>query len=84
MKKNPAEEGIRHLRRIEGELSDIKENTGGWRNWFLRGALQGAGFLVGTIAALVLVGWILSILGIVPGFDEVAEYLRSAIDRARL
>lgn len=76
-----AREGINHLKKIEVELSEIRENTGGWRGWFFRGVLQGAGIIVGTIAGVVLFGWVLSILGFIPGFSDIADYLRSVADR---
>lgn len=76
-----AREGIKHLQKIEDELGEIRENTSRWHGWFLRGVLQGAGIIVGTIAGVVLFGWILSILGFIPGLGDMAEYLRSVADR---
>lgn len=81
MKKDPAAEGIKHLKKIEGELGEIKENTGSWSGWFIRGIMQGAGIIVGTIVGLVALGWLLSILGFVPGLSELADYLRDAVER---
>jgi hypothetical protein len=80
-KKDPAAEGLKRLKNIEGELEDIKENTGGKWRWFLRGVLQGAGIIVGTIIAATALGWFLSILGVVPGFGDMAEYLRTVTER---
>ena len=47
----------------------------------MRGALQGVGFLVGTFAAVLLFGWLLSVLGVIPGLDVVVEYLHSVSSR---
>lgn len=77
---NAAREGIKHLEKIENELGEIRQNTGGWKAWFFRGVMQGAGIIVGTIAGVVLLGWVLSILGFIPGFSEIAEYLRGVAD----
>jgi hypothetical protein len=35
--------------------------------------LYGAGIVLGTIVGVVLVGWLLSILGVIPGFDVLAH-----------
>ncbi len=70
------QEGLKHLERIEGELTEIKENSGSWKGWFVRGILQGAGIIIGTILAAVLLGWALSILGIIPGLSDLIDYFR--------
>jgi hypothetical protein len=78
---NAARDGLKHLQKIEDELGEIRDNTGRWGGWFFRGVMQGAGIIVGTIAGVVLFGWLLSILGFIPGFGDIAEYLRSVADR---
>lgn len=74
------EKGLEHLERIEEELEEIRTRTSNPRRSFLIGILQGAGAIIGGILALALVGWLLSILGIIPGFGHLADYLRSLVD----
>ena len=76
-------EGLKQLKKIEGQLDDLNDATWSWSGWFVRGLWQGAGIVVGTIVAVVLLGWLLSLLGIVPGFSEIADYIGRATERVR-
>ncbi len=61
-------------RKVEALLGEIKTNTQSRSaKSFINGMLYGAGIVLGTIVGVVLVGWILSIMGIIPGFDTLAH-----------
>ncbi len=79
-KQNPE---VKQLIKIEKKLDAIKERTGDTRRAFFYGLLQGAGAVIGGIAAIILLGWLLSLLGVVPGFGEIAEYLREQMSAWR-
>jgi len=71
----------KELQRVEGILDDIKQNTSTpWWRWIISGLLYGAGWVVGTVLAFAALGWILSIFGIIPGFDQIAAWLQSAMN----
>lgn len=70
------------LTQIKTELGEIRDKTGGWRP-FLYGLLQGVGWIVGTLAAVALIGWILSISGLVPGLGHIAQSLEDILNRTR-
>ena len=62
------------VRKVEALLGEIKENTEARPSKsFLNGVLYGAGIVLGTIVGVVFVGWLLSILGVIPGFDVLAH-----------
>ena len=62
------------VRKVEALLGEIKENTEARpAKSFFNGVLYGAGIVLGTIVGVVLVGWLLSILGVIPGFDVLAH-----------
>lgn len=71
--------GLRHLQRIENELEDIKDRTGNPKRLFFNGMLYGAGAFLGGVLAIILLGWLLSIAGFIPGFAEVADIVNDAI-----
>lgn len=70
---------IKQLIKIERRLEEIKNRTGNTKRAFLYGTLQGAGAVIGSIVALMLLGWFLSALGVIPGFGDIAEYLRGVV-----
>ncbi len=76
-------EGLEHLARIETELEEIKDRTANSKRSFINGMWQGAGAIVGSIAAIILLGWGLSLLGLVPGVGEIANSLHSLVDQVR-
>jgi len=77
------EEGLKYLERIEEELEEIKDRTPAPRRAFLFGLLQGAGALIGGVAALTLLGWLLSFFGVVPGFADISQYIQTSVDNFR-
>lgn len=68
---------IQQLKQIKKELVEIRERTANPKHAFVNGILYGAGALVGGIVAVALIGWVLNVLGIIPGFGELADYVRS-------
>jgi len=73
------------LRKIEGELKSIRQQTSpGWKRLILNGMLQGAGWVVGSIIGIILLGWLLSIMGVIPGFGQLASKVQAAVqERSR-
>lgn len=80
MKMDIEKKGLRSLERIERDLEELKGNP---RRTFLNGILYGAGAFVGGILAILLIGWTLSILGIIPGFEELEEQLGDTYESVR-
>ena len=64
----------KEIRKVESLLGEIKENTESRpAKSFINGILYGGGVVLGTIVAVALVGWLLSVLGVIPGFDILAH-----------
>lgn len=75
------EEVEKKLQQVEVILEDIRHNTASpWWRIILNGILYGAGAVTGTVLAVFLLGYILSIFGIIPGFAEIAARLQSAMN----
>lgn len=75
-------ESVEHLENIEQELKEIKEKTGGRWNSLRNGLWQGIGAAVGWVLGLVLLGFVLSNAGVIPGFGEIVEYLKGVASAA--
>ena len=72
-----------HLQRLEERLAAIERNTETtWWQLLMSGLLRGAGIILGTALTIVLAGWGLAILGVIPGADELADYLAGIITDA--
>ena len=74
-------EGLAHLREIEKDLDQIKELSVTPKRAFVNGIFQGGGAVVGGILAVLLIGWLLAISGIIPGLDRIAPYLQEASEK---
>jgi hypothetical protein len=70
------------LGEIKEDLVEIRNRTGGWRSFFY-GLLQGAGWIVGTLAAVAIIGWLLSVSGLIPGLGALAQNLENILNRSR-
>lgn len=76
-----AKKGLRSLERIEKDLEELKSNP---KRTFLNGILYGAGAFVGGIVAIMLLGWLLNIAGLIPGVSDMVDFVqRSAQSRSR-
>ena len=80
---NIEREGLKHLEHIEAELSEIKDRTANPRRSFIMGILQGAGVVIGSLVALVLIGWLLYIFGFLTGLGGIAAYLQNVLNQYR-
>lgn len=67
------------LDEIAATLGAIRAQGTDWRRAFSMGLFQGAGVVVGGILALALTGWILGLLGVIPGFDRFEGYLNAVV-----
>lgn len=70
---------LKQLKQIKRELVEIKDRTANPRRMFISGVLYGAGAFLGGILAVALVGWLLSVLGVIPGLHVLTDYLQSVV-----
>jgi len=69
-----------HLEKIEDELSHMRKvSTGIWHTLW-RGCIYGAGYVVGAVLIIVIVGWILNIIGVIPAFSREVTEFRTALE----
>lgn len=70
-----------HLEKIEKELKEIRIATTSLRSSLVRGFIYGAGYVIGVVMVIVLVGWILNIVGVIPLFNDQVNEFRAALNR---
>lgn len=78
-----AEEALERLENIEEDLEEIKNRTPNRRQAFVYGVWHGAGTLVGGILGLALLGWLLTLFGVLPGLDLLVPYAQRMVDNFR-
>ncbi len=69
---------LKELREISDDMGVLRKQTT-LRASFVRGLVQGAGAVIGGIVALAVLGWVLGLLGVIPGFDSFETYLSSVV-----
>ncbi|MBI3231534.1 MAG: hypothetical protein HYZ51_00405 [Candidatus Doudnabacteria bacterium] len=60
------------LDKINRSLVGIFHKTESLWRAFVKGVLQGLGSILGVALAIVIIGWILNVMGVIPGFKEQA------------
>lgn len=70
-----------HLENIEKELTAMHNDSKSLRASFKRGVFYGAGYVVGIVLVIVLVGWILNIIGVIPALNAQVKDFRNALER---
>ncbi len=74
-------EAKQEIQKVEKLLSDIERHTAPrWWQPLFNGALQGAGIVAGTVGSVFLLGWVLSIFGVIPGLGELAQELQAILN----
>lgn len=82
-KQDFEKKGLRALSRIEDDLEAIKDKTGSPKTAFINGIIYGVRAFIGGILAIFLLGWFLAIAGLIPGFGQMAQNLRTQVDAVR-
>jgi hypothetical protein len=70
-----------HLETIEKELVDLRISSTGFTPTLLRGMVYGTGYVLGAVLVVIIVGWILNIVGIIPAFNDQVDEFRTALQR---
>jgi hypothetical protein len=68
-----------HLEKIEDHLSHMRVVSTSLWQVFLRGCLYGIGYVVGAVIIILVVGWILNIVGVIPAFTQWVAEFRTAL-----
>ena len=68
-----------HLERIEAELVHMRKETVSLKASLVRGLIYGAGYIRGAALVLVLMGWILNIVGIIPAFNNQVQQFQDIL-----
>ncbi len=69
------------LVKIEKEVITLRKEMTSLRPVFIRGVVNGAGYIVGAALIFTLIGWILNVVGVIPAFKQGVNEFRASVDR---
>lgn len=71
------------LKKINENLQSIDKKLGSyWSNLF-KGLLYGLGTVVGAGLAIILIGWFLTVIGVIPALKKTSDQWRAAIQQVQ-
>ena len=73
----------RHLEIIENELTQMHRKTTGLKHALVRGIIYGAGYILGIVLIIVITGWILNVVGIIPAFSREVSEIKATFEAAK-
>jgi hypothetical protein len=68
---------------ISENVEKINRRLGGSGMAFWRGILSGFGYIIGAFIAVLLIGWVLNAIGVIPAFKAQVESLKSTLQQAQ-
>ncbi len=70
-----------HLETIEKEVVTLRKKMTALPLVFMRGTVNGAGYVVGAALVLTLIGWALNVVGVIPAFTQGVTEFRASVNR---
>ena len=71
----------KQLNEINLGIERVSHKIGGSWYAFFRGLLTGFGYVLGAFAAVLLIGWMLNVIGIIPAFKKYADQWRGVLQQ---
>jgi len=72
------------LDELNENLDQINRKMGNFWFSFVRGLLTGFGSILGAGLAIILIGWFLNIIGVIPAFQKQAEQWRDVFQQTQI
>jgi uncharacterized membrane protein len=68
-----------HLSILEKQLDELAKKERHWSQ-FVGGIFYGLGYVTGAVVLVVIIGWILNIIGVIPAFNSYVGDFKNALD----
>jgi hypothetical protein len=81
MIENDLNKGIAELNK---NVETLNRRLGGSWTHLWRGILSGFGYVFGALIAVLIIGWILNIVGIIPAFRSQIDSLKNSLQQAQI
>jgi hypothetical protein len=68
-----------HLSILEKQLEGLVQKERHWSQ-FVAGVFYGLGYVTGAVALVLVIGWVLNIIGVIPAFNNYVLEFKNALD----
>jgi len=73
----------KNVSEINDHVAQISRKVGGSWLALWRGILTGFGYIIGALIAVIIIGWVLNIVGVIPAFKNQVESLKNTFQQAQ-
>ena len=73
----------KRLEDLNKSLEGINRKMGSYWSAFGRGVLTGFGYVLGAGLAVILIGWFLNVIGVIPALKTTADDWRNAFQQTQ-
>ncbi|HEX3100033.1 MAG TPA: hypothetical protein VHQ41_03635 [Patescibacteria group bacterium] len=71
------------LDELNKNLEGINRKMGSYKSAFSKGLLYGLGTIIGAGLAIILIGWFLNVIGVIPALKTSADQWRQAFQQTQ-
>jgi hypothetical protein len=68
-----------HLVAIQADLDRLAKKERHWTQ-FVGGGFYGLGYITGALVLVLIIGWVLNVIGVIPAFSSYANDIKNALD----
>lgn len=72
-----------YLEKFDQRLQAIQYKKEGMLRAFFRGIMSGLGYIAGFVLALVIIGFILNVIGVIPAFRQQAREWQQTLEQIK-
>lgn len=73
----------KQIENINLNVEKINHRVGGSAMALWRGVLAGFGYVIGAFIAILIIGWVLNAIGVIPAFKAQVESLKDTLQQAQ-
>jgi len=80
MNTEQTEKLIKKLQHLDGTVEKLNQQHSVKSN-IVAGLIRGAATIVGAVLFVIMAGWLLKFLGVIPGTEDITNILRESFDQ---
>ena len=73
----------KNVEELNDNVAKINRRMGGSFMALWRGILAGFGYIIGASIAILIIGWLLNAVGVIPSLKQQVDSFKSAVEQAQ-